>query len=88
MVVIDSIQTMFSEDVGSAPGSVSQVRETTAVLLRLAKELSVTFFIVGHQGESVLYGVESGLSAVGDLMFDIEVIVLTELSQVVLLCFR
>ena len=48
VVVIDSIQTMFSEDVGSAPGSVSQVRETTAVLLRLAKELSVTFFIVGH----------------------------------------
>ena len=42
VVVIDSIQTMFSEDVGSAPGSISQVRETTAVLLRLAKELSVT----------------------------------------------
>ena len=48
VVVIDSIQTMYSEDVGSAPGSVSQVRETTAVLLRLAKEMSVTFFIVGH----------------------------------------
>ena len=48
VVVIDSIQTMYSEEVGSAPGSVSQVRETTAVLLRLAKEMGITFFIVGH----------------------------------------
>lgn len=47
-VVIDSIQTMYSDEVASAPGSVSQVRETTAVLLRLAKELGITFFIVGH----------------------------------------
>ena len=48
VVVIDSIQTMFSEDVSSAPGSVSQVREATAVLLRLAKGLSTAIFIVGH----------------------------------------
>ena len=48
VVIIDSIQTMFSEDVGSAPGSVSQVREVTAVLLRLAKSLGVSIFIVGH----------------------------------------
>ena len=47
-VVIDSIQTMYSEDVASAPGSVSQVRETTAFLLRMAKEMGITFFIVGH----------------------------------------
>lgn len=47
-VVIDSIQTMYSDEVASAPGSVSQVRETTAVLLRIAKELGITFFIVGH----------------------------------------
>ena len=47
-VVIDSIQTMYSEEVASAPGSVSQVRETTALLLRLAKETGITFFIVGH----------------------------------------
>ena len=47
-VVIDSIQTMYSDEVASAPGSVSQVRETTAVLLRLAKEMGITFFIVGH----------------------------------------
>ncbi len=48
VVIIDSIQTMFSEDVSSAPGSVSQVREATAVLLRLAKGLSISIFIVGH----------------------------------------
>lgn len=48
VVVIDSIQTMYSEDVSSAPGSVSQVREATATLLRLAKGLNVSIFIVGH----------------------------------------
>ena len=47
-VVIDSIQTMYSEDVSSAPGSVSQVRETTNVLLQLAKGLNIPIFIVGH----------------------------------------
>ena len=47
-VVIDSIQTMFAEDVSSSPGSVSQVREATGLLLRLAKSLNVTIFIVGH----------------------------------------
>lgn len=48
IVVIDSIQTMYCEEVGSAPGSVSQVRESTALLLRLAKGLGITVFIVGH----------------------------------------
>lgn len=48
VVVIDSIQTMYREEVGSAPGSVGQVRETTSTLLRLAKDLSVSIFIVGH----------------------------------------
>lgn len=47
-VVIDSIQTMYSENVSSAPGSVSQVREATAVLLQLAKGLGISVFIVGH----------------------------------------
>ncbi len=47
-VVIDSIQTMYSESVAAAPGSVSQVRESTAVLLQLAKGLGVSVFIVGH----------------------------------------
>lgn len=48
IVVIDSIQTMYSEDVSSAPGSVSQVRETTNILLQLAKGLGIAVFIVGH----------------------------------------
>lgn len=48
LVVIDSIQTMYSEDVTSAPGSVSQVRESTNVFMQLAKELCIPIFIVGH----------------------------------------
>ena len=48
VVVIDSIQTMYNENVSSAPGSVSQVRETTSVLMQLAKGLGVSIFIVGH----------------------------------------
>lgn len=48
MVVIDSIQTMFSEEVNSAPGSVSQVRESTAILMQIAKGMGVSVFIVGH----------------------------------------
>lgn len=47
-VVIDSIQTMYNEAVSAAPGSVSQVRETTGVLLQLAKGLGVSVLIVGH----------------------------------------
>ena len=48
VLVIDSIQTMYSETVGSAPGSVSQVRESTAVLMQIAKGMNITIFIVGH----------------------------------------
>lgn len=48
LAVIDSIQTMYSEDVSSAPGSVSQVRESTNVFLQLAKGLCIPIFIVGH----------------------------------------
>jgi len=48
IVIIDSIQTMYREEVGSAPGSVGQVRETTAVLMQLAKGLNISIFIVGH----------------------------------------
>ena len=46
--VIDSIQTMFHEDVSSAPGSVSQVRESTNILMQIAKGMGVSIFIVGH----------------------------------------
>ena len=48
IVVIDSIQTMMDEEVGTAPGSVSQVRESTNVLMQLAKGLGIMIFIVGH----------------------------------------
>lgn len=48
VVIIDSIQTMYNEEVSSAPGSVSQVRESTGVLLQLAKGLNVSVFVVGH----------------------------------------
>ena len=46
--VIDSIQTMYSSAITSAPGSVSQVKECTFLLLRLAKELQISIFIIGH----------------------------------------
>ena len=48
VVVIDSIQTMFHEDVSSAPGSVSQVRESTNILMQIAKGMGISIFIVGH----------------------------------------
>jgi DNA repair protein RadA/Sms len=48
LCVIDSIQTMYNDSVTAAAGSISQVRETTGVLLRLAKETGITFFIIGH----------------------------------------
>lgn len=48
VVIIDSIQTMYNDNVSAAPGSVSQVRESTGILLQLAKGLGVSIFIVGH----------------------------------------
>ena len=48
IVIIDSIQTMYQEEVSAAPGSVSQVRESTGVFLRLAKGYGISIFIVGH----------------------------------------
>ena len=48
ILVIDSIQTMVKEDVASAPGSVSQVRESTGLLMQIAKGLGISIFIVGH----------------------------------------
>lgn len=47
-IIVDSIQTVYTSDIASAPGSVSQVRETTGKLLRMAKSLSIPTFIVGH----------------------------------------
>lgn len=48
VVVIDSVQTMYREDISSAPGSVSQVRESTNVLMQIAKQNTITIFLVGH----------------------------------------
>lgn len=48
IVIIDSIQTMFKEEIGSAPGSVGQVRETTNTLLGIAKGMGISVFIIGH----------------------------------------
>lgn len=48
IVVVDSIQTMYREEIGAAPGAVSQVREATASLLKLSKGNRITIFIVGH----------------------------------------
>lgn len=48
LVIIDSIQTLYSSQIDSAPGSVSQVRESTGELLRFAKESGIPVFIVGH----------------------------------------
>lgn len=48
VVVIDSIQTMLVEEIGSAPGTVTQVREVTVRLMQLAKQNNIAVFIVGH----------------------------------------
>lgn len=48
IAVIDSIQTMFREEVSSAPGSVSQVRESTGLLMQIAKTKGIAIFVVGH----------------------------------------
>lgn len=48
IVIIDSIQTMYNENVSSAPGSVSQVRESTGILMQIAKGMGISIFIVGH----------------------------------------
>ena len=48
VVIIDSIQTMVVEEVGSAPGTVTQVREVTARLMQIAKQYGIAIFIVGH----------------------------------------
>lgn len=52
VMVIDSIQTMFHPDVGSAPGSVAQVRECTGQLMRWAKQQNIAIIIVGHVTKS------------------------------------
>ena len=48
VMVIDSIQTIFTNNLQSAPGSVSQIRESTAMLVRLAKQSNIAVFLIGH----------------------------------------
>ena len=48
VVVIDSIQTLYSENVNSIPGSVTQIRETTLKIIEMAKKNEIAFYIVGH----------------------------------------
>ena len=58
VVIIDSIQTMYNENVSSAPGSVSQVRESTSVLMQIAKGMNISIFIVGQK--QLIRGMFSG----------------------------
>lgn len=48
ILVVDSVQTMFNPDISPAPGSVSQIRDVAATLMRIAKEESIATFLVGH----------------------------------------
>lgn len=48
LVIIDSIQTMYSDEITSAPGSVSQVREITSKIMRTCKQEGITTIIIGH----------------------------------------
>ncbi len=48
LMIVDSVQTMFSQNVESSPGSVSQIRETAAMLLRFAKETGIPVILTGH----------------------------------------
>jgi DNA repair protein RadA/Sms len=48
IAVVDSVQTLYAPELGSAPGSVAQVREAAARLLRVAKEQGIAVFLVGH----------------------------------------
>jgi len=48
IIIIDSIQTLYSEDLDSTPGSISQIKECTASFLRFAKDSQIPIFVVGH----------------------------------------
>src|SRR5665648_255561 len=48
LVVVDSVQTLYSDEIGSVPGSVSQVREAAGRLMRLANAAGISVFLVGH----------------------------------------
>jgi DNA repair protein RadA/Sms len=82
IVVVDSIQTMFSEQLESAPGSVSQIRESTALLLRQAKATGTSLLLIGHvtkegaiAGPKVLeHMVDTVLSFEGDTTYQFRIL--------------
>lgn len=53
LLVVDSIQTIYHPEISSAPGSVSQVRESTQSLMNIAKQMNIATFIVGHVTKKV-----------------------------------
>ncbi|MBN2188510.1 MAG: DNA repair protein RadA [Chitinispirillaceae bacterium] len=82
IVVVDSIQTIFTEQLESAPGSVSQIRESTALLLRFAKANGTALFLIGHvtkegaiAGPRVLeHMVDTVLSFEGDTTYQFRIL--------------
>ena len=48
LVIIDSVQTMYSDEITSSPGSVSQVREITSKIMKMCKQEAITTIIIGH----------------------------------------
>ena len=48
ILIVDSVQTMFNPEISPAPGSVTQIRDTAATLMRIAKEQAIATFLVGH----------------------------------------
>src|SRR5690625_447879 len=68
-VVIDSIQTIFREEVSSAPGSVSQVRECTGQLMRIAKTNGIPVCIVGHVTDRKSTRLNSSHVGISDCVF-------------------
>ena len=56
MVIVDSIQTMISPEINSAPGTISQIKEGTSKFMKISKSKSISTFIVGHVKEGALAG--------------------------------
>ena len=65
LVIIDSIQTMFSNEITSAPGTVSQVREITARIMKCCKQNQITTIIIGHVTKGWQYCGSKNIGAYG-----------------------
>ncbi|MEG2755325.1 MAG: DNA repair protein RadA [Mucinivorans sp.] len=72
MVVVDSIQTLFSERIESSPGSVSQIRECAAMLLKFAKESGIPMLIIGHITKEGTIAGPKVLEHIVDVVFQFE----------------